>query len=69
MTAIPQEKLDRVVERWLAIQDELNHGVSQTVFAKLNNAISTDEMRKLNYKVDGNKKSPKEVAAEWVRIH
>lgn len=36
------------------------------VFAKLNNAISTDDMRKLNYEVDGNKRTPKEVAAEWL---
>lgn len=36
MTAIPQEKLDRVVERWNAIQDELNHGVAQAQFVKLN---------------------------------
>ncbi len=36
------------------------------VFAKLNNAISTNEMRKLNYEVDGNKRTPREVAAEWL---
>ena len=36
-------------------------------FAKLAGAISTDDMRKLNYEVDGNKRSPKEVAAEWIR--
>jgi len=35
-------------------------------FDTLANAISTEEMRKLNYEVDGNKRSPKEVAAEWV---
>ena len=40
MSAIPQEKLDRVVERWMEIQDELNHGVSQAVFAKLNKEFS-----------------------------
>ncbi|MGB2753224.1 MAG: ABC transporter permease/substrate-binding protein [Pyrinomonadaceae bacterium] len=33
---------------------------------KLNNAISTDEMRRLNYEVDGKKRTPREVAAEWV---
>jgi len=37
------------------------------IFEKLNNAISTDEMRRLNYEVDGNKRLPKEVAAEWIR--
>lgn len=33
---------------------------------KLANAISTEEMRRLNYEVDGEKRSPKEVAAEWL---
>ena len=37
------------------------------VITSLNNAISTDEMRKLNYEVDGNKRTPKEVAAEWIK--
>jgi osmoprotectant transport system permease protein len=37
------------------------------IFAKLNNAISTDEMRRLNYEVDGKKRTPREVAAEWLR--
>ncbi len=36
-------------------------------FDKLKNAISTDEMRLLNYEVDGNKRTPKDVAAEWIR--
>lgn len=40
--------------------------VLSEVFAKLNNAISTEDMRKLNYEVDGNKRIPREVAAEWV---
>ncbi|HQZ96436.1 MAG TPA: ABC transporter permease/substrate-binding protein [Pyrinomonadaceae bacterium] len=43
--------------------------VSETLRAtlsKLKNAISTDEMRKMNYEVDGNKRTPKEVAAEWL---
>jgi Periplasmic glycine betaine/choline-binding (lipo)protein of an ABC-type transport system (osmoprotectant binding protein) len=34
---------------------------------KLNNAISTEEMRKMNYAVDGSKHSPKEVAADWIK--
>ncbi len=42
-------------------------GVLNAAFQKLNNAISTEEMRNLNYEVDGNKRSPHEVAAEWVR--
>ncbi len=40
MTALPQDKLDRLVERWTAIQDELNHGVSQAIYAKLNKEFS-----------------------------
>ncbi len=34
--------------------------------AKLANAISTDEMRQLNYEIDGNKRDPKEVVKEWI---
>ena len=33
---------------------------------KLNNAISTEEMRKLNYAVDGEKLQPKTVAENWL---
>ena len=36
MTTLPKEKLDRLVNRWTGIQDELNHGVPQAVFVKLN---------------------------------
>jgi glycine betaine/choline ABC-type transport system substrate-binding protein len=36
------------------------------VFAKLANAISTDEMRRLNYEIDGRKRDPKEVVNEWI---
>jgi osmoprotectant transport system permease protein len=38
----------------------------QGAFARLANAITTDDMRKMNYEVDGNKRSPKDVAAEWL---
>ena len=37
------------------------------VLSKLANAISTDEMRRLNYEIDGNKRDPKEVVKEWLR--
>jgi osmoprotectant transport system permease protein len=37
-------------------------------FEKLHDTISTEEMRRLNYEVDGNKRIPKEVANEWIRI-
>jgi osmoprotectant transport system permease protein len=36
--------------------------VLNAVFEKLRNAISTEAMRKLNYEVDGNKRTPKDVA-------
>jgi osmoprotectant transport system permease protein len=50
---------------FIARLDKIN--VLQTTFQKLNNAISTEEMRKLNYEVDGRKRTPVDVAAEWVR--
>ena len=34
--------------------------------AKLANAISTEEMRQLNYEIDGNKRDPKEVVKTWL---
>ena len=37
------------------------------VLAKLANAITTEEMRKLNYEVDGNKKGQAEVVREWLK--
>lgn len=37
------------------------------VLAKLTNAISTDEMRKLNYEVDANKRNQSEVVREWIK--
>ncbi|HKR14659.1 MAG TPA: ABC transporter permease/substrate-binding protein [Pyrinomonadaceae bacterium] len=33
---------------------------------RLANAISTDEMRQLNYEIDGNKRDPKEVVRNWL---
>jgi osmoprotectant transport system permease protein len=36
------------------------------VLAKLANAISTEEMRRLNYEIDGNRRDPKEVIREWI---
>jgi osmoprotectant transport system substrate-binding protein/osmoprotectant transport system permease protein len=36
------------------------------VLHKLANSISTDEMRRLNYEVDGNKRDTKEVVREWI---
>ncbi|MFN0138651.1 MAG: ABC transporter permease/substrate-binding protein [Pyrinomonadaceae bacterium] len=39
------------------------------VFAALSNAISTEEMRRLNYEVDGKRRTPKEVAVDWVQFN
>jgi osmoprotectant transport system permease protein len=36
-------------------------------FEKLNNAISTEEMRKLNYAVDGEKLTPRQAAENWLK--
>ncbi|HYE66550.1 MAG TPA: glycine betaine ABC transporter substrate-binding protein, partial [Pyrinomonadaceae bacterium] len=37
------------------------------VLASLSDAISTDEMRRLNYEVDGKKRDRKEVVREWTK--
>ena len=37
------------------------------VLSKLDHAIATDEMRRLNYEIDGNKRDPKEVVREWLK--
>lgn len=37
------------------------------VLTKLAHSISTDEMRQLNYEVDGNKRGQAEVVREWIR--
>lgn len=37
------------------------------VLAKLAHSISTDEMRQLNYEVDGNKRGQAEVVREWLK--
>jgi len=36
------------------------------VFDRLNEAISTDDMRRMNLAVDGDRKAPRDVAAAWV---
>lgn len=40
----------------------------ETAFARLANAISTEDMRRLNYEVDRNRRTPKEVGSDWVQI-
>ncbi|MGQ0540322.1 MAG: ABC transporter permease/substrate-binding protein [Blastocatellia bacterium] len=44
------------------------YDILRDTFEKLNNAISTDEMRRLNYEVDGNKQSPRDVSAKWISL-
>jgi len=52
---------------YLVRQDSLSRVPAlQEVLAKLANGISTDEMRRLNYEIDGNKRDPKEVVKEWI---
>src|SRR5205823_5102727 len=49
-------------------QDALrNIPALQEVLSKLGNAISTEEMRHLNFEVDGNKRQPAEVVREWIK--
>ena len=36
------------------------------VLERLANAISTEEMQRLNYEIDGNRRDPKEVIREWI---
>lgn len=48
------------VNRWPALAE---------VLTRLNNALTTEEMRRLNYEVDGNKRDVKEVAREWIEKH
>ena len=52
---------------YLLRQDSLTRVPAlKEVLAKLAKAISTDEMRRLNYEIDGNKRDPKEVVKEWL---
>lgn len=48
------------------IARESASGSLESAFQELANAISTDDMRRLNYEVDGRKRSPRDVAAEWL---
>ena len=53
---------------YLVRQDSLTRVPAlREVLSKLANAISTEEMRRLNYEIDGNKRDPKEVVREWLR--
>jgi glycine betaine/choline ABC-type transport system substrate-binding protein len=53
---------------FLIRQDTLNRlPVVQEILLRLENAITTGEMRRLNYEVDGNKRDKKEVVREWIK--
>ena len=52
---------------YLVRQDTLERVPAlREVLASLANAISTDEMRRLNYEIDGNRRDLKEVIKEWI---
>src|SRR5437764_10607443 len=52
---------------YLVRQDSLVRvPVLKEVLSKLANAISTEEMRRLNYEIDGSKRDVKEVVKEWI---
>ncbi|HKP82369.1 MAG TPA: glycine betaine ABC transporter substrate-binding protein [Pyrinomonadaceae bacterium] len=52
---------------YLVRQDSLTRVPAlREVLSKLANAISTEEMRRLNYEIDGNKRDLKEVVREWL---
>lgn len=40
MSSVPQEKLEKLVQRWEVIQAELSHGINQATYAKLNKEFS-----------------------------
>ena len=42
------------------------NGILANALAEMANSISTAEMRRMNYEVDGNKQSPRDVAARWL---
>jgi osmoprotectant transport system permease protein len=49
---------------FIARRDKMD--VLAEAFRLLENSITTDDMRRLNYEVDGKQRSPREVAAEWL---
>jgi osmoprotectant transport system permease protein len=53
---------------YLVRKDTLNRvSVLGEMLARLADSISTEEMRKLNYEVDANKRAPAEVVKEWIK--
>ena len=60
MSALPRDKLDRLSERWMAIQDQLNHGVSQADYVKLTKEFS--ELSPVVAQIDALRKAEAESA-------
>ena len=53
---------------YLVRQDSLSRVPALSeVLSKLADAISTDDMRRLNHEIDGNKRDSKEVVREWLK--
>jgi osmoprotectant transport system permease protein len=50
---------------FIARQDKFE--LLDEIFERLNNGISTEEMRHLNYAVDADKRAPKDAASEWLK--
>ena len=52
---------------YLVRQDTVNRiPALREVLESLANSISTEDMRRLNYEIDGNRRDPKEVIREWI---
>ena len=58
----PYEAVFLVRKDTLARVPEINQ-----LLSSLGGAVSTEDMRRLNYEVDGNKRAPAEVASEWIQ--
>jgi glycine betaine/choline ABC-type transport system substrate-binding protein len=53
---------------YLVRQDCLTRAPAlREILAKLANAISTEDMRRLNFQIDGEKRDPKGVVNEWLK--
>ena len=53
---------------YLVRKDSLTRvAVLNELLTRLGGSISTDEMRRLNYEVDANKRAPAEVVREWLK--
>ncbi len=50
---------------FIARQDKI--GILQETFSELANSLSTDEMRHLNYEVDGEKRTAQDAARDWIK--